>query len=84
LEVGAAGDGDNQNHSFSAFRAARCPIHDILIHEILPIFTPNSELEVLFHSSVSAKLEDSMEATLVMPRSLSRSVVRRLHPDEER
>ena len=35
LEVGAAGDGDNRDHSFSAFRAARCPIH-----EILPIFAP--------------------------------------------
>ena len=35
LEVGAAGDGDNRDHSFSAFRAARCSIH-----EILPIFHP--------------------------------------------
>jgi hypothetical protein len=29
LEVGAAGDGDNRDHSFSAFRAARYPIHTI-------------------------------------------------------
>jgi hypothetical protein len=28
------------------------------------------ELEFLFHSSVSAKQEDSMESALVMPRSL--------------
>jgi hypothetical protein len=44
LEVGAAGDGDNRDHSFSALRTARC-----LIHEILPIFTPNYELKLLFH-----------------------------------
>jgi hypothetical protein len=51
LEVGAAGDGDNRDHFFSAFRAARYPIH-----EILPIFfTHNSQLEFLFHSSVSAE-----------------------------
>jgi hypothetical protein len=49
LKVGAAGDGDNRDHSFSAFRAAPCSIH-----EILPIFAPNAELEFLFHSSVSA------------------------------
>ncbi len=30
LEVGATGDGDYREHSFSAFRAARCPIHWIL------------------------------------------------------
>jgi hypothetical protein len=63
LEVGAAGDGDNRDHSFSAFRAA-CRS----IHEILPIFAPpNSELGFLFHSSVSAKQEDSMEAAAVTP-----------------
>jgi hypothetical protein len=63
LEVGAAGDGDNRDHSFSAFRAARCSIH-----EILPDFrTPNSELKFLFHSSVSAKQDDSMEAAAVTP-----------------
>jgi len=33
LEVGAAGDRDNRDHDFSAFRAARYPIH-----EILPLF----------------------------------------------
>ncbi|MFL6465804.1 MAG: hypothetical protein ACJ73N_15520, partial [Bryobacteraceae bacterium] len=33
LELGAAGDGDNRDHSFSAFRAPR-----YLIHEILPIY----------------------------------------------
>src|ERR1700730_14319520 len=36
LEVGAAGDGDNRDHSFSAFRAACCLIHEM----ILPIFPP--------------------------------------------
>src|SRR5882757_11393940 len=35
LEVGAAGDGNNRDQSFSAFRATRCPIH-----EILPYFSP--------------------------------------------
>ena len=35
LEVGAAGEGDNRDHSLFAFRAARCSIH-----EILPIFHP--------------------------------------------
>ena len=35
LEVGAAGDGDNRDQSFSALRTARC-----LIHEILPTFHP--------------------------------------------
>jgi len=39
LKVGAAGDGDYRDHSFSAFRTARCSIHDIL-----PIFRPNDEL----------------------------------------
>src|SRR6185312_4092949 len=48
LEVGAAGDGDYRDHSFSAFRTARRSIHDIL-----PIFQPNDELERLFQSSVS-------------------------------
>src|ERR1700730_17739052 len=33
LEVGASGDGDNRDQLFSAFRAVRYPIH-----EILPIF----------------------------------------------
>src|ERR1700738_4435445 len=50
LQVGAAGDGDNRDHSFSAFRAARCSIH-----ETLPIFTPNPELELLFPPSVWPK-----------------------------
>jgi len=35
LEVDAAGDGDNRDHSFSALRAAR-----YLIHDVLPIFHP--------------------------------------------
>jgi hypothetical protein len=35
LEVDAAGEGDNRDHSFSAFRAVRRPIH-----EILPISAP--------------------------------------------
>ena len=43
LEVGAAGDGDYRDQSFSAFRAARCSIH-----EILPIFNPNQKLKLLF------------------------------------
>ena len=48
LEVGASGEGDNRDPLFSAFRAVRYPIH-----EILPIFPSNLELEFLFHSSVS-------------------------------
>src|SRR5258708_1538401 len=43
LEVGAAGDGDYRDHSFSAFRAARCLIHGALhclIHGTLPISQP--------------------------------------------
>jgi hypothetical protein len=35
LEVGAAGEGDNRHHPFSAFRATRD-----LIHEVLPVFSP--------------------------------------------
>jgi hypothetical protein len=31
LEVGAARDGDNRDHSLSAFCAASCSIHDILL-----------------------------------------------------
>ena len=50
LENGAAGDGDNRDHSLFAIRAARCSIH-----EILPIYTHNQELELLFHLSVTAK-----------------------------
>jgi hypothetical protein len=50
LENGAAGDGDNRDHSLFAIRAARCSIH-----EILPIYTHNKELELLFHLSVTAK-----------------------------
>src|ERR1700722_15120146 len=38
LEVGAAGDGNNRNHSLAAFRAARYPIH-----ENLPIFAPTTQ-----------------------------------------
>ena len=53
LEVGAAGDGDNRYHSFSAFRAARYPSDP---PEYPPdFFTHNSELEFLFHSSVSVE-----------------------------
>jgi hypothetical protein len=55
LQVGAAGQGDNRHRAFSAFRAAR-----YRIHEILPIFSPttrfsshNPEAELLFHPSVS-------------------------------
>jgi hypothetical protein len=44
LEVGAAGDGDYRDHSFSAFWATRS------IHGILPIFHPNQQLELLFRS----------------------------------
>ena len=50
LEVGASGDGDNRDQLFSAFRAVCYPIH-----EILPIFPSNLELEFLFHSNVSAE-----------------------------
>jgi hypothetical protein len=40
LEVSATGEGDYRDHSFSAFRAARCLIHGALhclIHGTLPI-----------------------------------------------
>jgi hypothetical protein len=70
LEVGAAGDGDNRDHSFSAFRAARCSIH-----EVLPIFALNPRTELLFHPSVAApKQEGSMEAAVdrVMPAGFVR------------
>ena len=50
LQVGAAAEGDNRDHSFPAYRAARR-----LTHEILLILAPNSELEFSFHSSLSAK-----------------------------
>src|SRR5712664_4248870 len=45
LQVGAAGEGDNRDQPFSAFVAARYPIHGIL-----PISPPNAEPDVLFHS----------------------------------
>ena len=61
LENGAAGDGDNRDHSLFAIRAARCSIH-----EILPISTHNQELELLFHLSVRPKQGDAMEAARVM------------------
>jgi peptide-methionine (S)-S-oxide reductase len=48
LQVGAAGDGDNSDHSLSAFRAARYSIH-----ETLPNFSRrNAELAFLFQPSV--------------------------------
>jgi hypothetical protein len=40
LEVGAAGEGNNWDHSFSAFGAVRYPIH-----EILPIISPTTVAE---------------------------------------
>jgi hypothetical protein len=46
LEVGAAGDGDNRDHSFSALGTAR-----YLIHDVLPFFIANKEQELLFHWS---------------------------------
>jgi len=30
LELGTAGDGNNRDHTFPAFLAARCSIHEIL------------------------------------------------------
>jgi hypothetical protein len=60
LENRAAGEGDNRDHSLFAIRAARCSIH-----EILPIFRPNWELELLFHLGVAAK-QDATEAARVM------------------
>jgi hypothetical protein len=38
LEIGAAGDGDYRYHSFSAFRAVRCSIHEM----VLPILSPTT------------------------------------------
>ena len=46
LEVGAARDGDNRDHSLSAFCAASCSIHDIL----LDFLTSNPKRELLFQS----------------------------------
>jgi hypothetical protein len=62
LQVGAAAESDNRDHSFPAYRAARR-----LTHEILLILHPNSELEFLFQSSLSAKREDPVESALGMP-----------------
>jgi hypothetical protein len=61
LENGAAGEGDNRDQSLFAIRAARCSIH-----EILPIFPHNQQLELLFHFSVKAKTGGSIEAARVM------------------
>jgi hypothetical protein len=56
LEVGASGEGDNRDHLFSAFRAVRYPIHEILpIFRSSRFFLSNLELEFLFHSSVWAE-----------------------------
>ena len=51
LEVGAAGEGDNRDHSFSAFRAERCSIHEDSSR--FPLLTRNSNF--LFHSCVTAE-----------------------------
>ena len=43
LELGAAGEGDNRDHMFSAFRAAGYWIHEILpILPVLELFESNS------------------------------------------
>ena len=47
LEVGAAGDGDNGDRLFTAFRAARWSIHGIL-----PILPQTRKPERLFHQYV--------------------------------
>lgn len=49
LQVGTAGEGNNRDQSFSAFVAARYPIHGVL-----PIFAPNAEAKVLFRSRFRA------------------------------
>jgi hypothetical protein len=90
LEVGAAGDGDNQDHSFSAFRAARCPIHDILIHDILPIFSPiTRNWNFCSIRAFRPKQGDSAEAARVMlaqraimPHSLDLLCLRRARRSE--
>jgi hypothetical protein len=51
LEVCATADGDNRDQSFSAFRAARCSIH-----EILPDLHYNPEVELMFHSTLQSDL----------------------------
>jgi hypothetical protein len=48
LKIGAAGDGDNRDHAFSAFRAVRRSIHGIL-----PILPQTRKLERLFHWYIS-------------------------------
>jgi hypothetical protein len=44
LKIGAAGDGDNRDHTFSAFQAVRRSIH-----WILPILPQTRKPERLFH-----------------------------------
>jgi len=53
LEVSAAGDGDNGERLFSAFRAARCSIHGIL-----PILLLTRKPERLFHSYVTSNFAE--------------------------
>lgn len=51
LEIGAAGDGDNRDHSFSTLRAAR-----YLIHDVLPIFqSPISDKNFCSHRRPSLR-----------------------------
>ena len=42
LELGAAGDSDNRDHTFSAFRAPRYSIHEILPITLTELFEANS------------------------------------------
>jgi hypothetical protein len=70
LEVGAAGDGDNRDHAFSAFLAACCSIHEM----ILPIFTPYGSLvpwardQIAFLVFIETRVAKSA-LTLSKPRS---------------
>ena len=77
LEVGAAGDGDNRDHPFSALRAAR-----YLIHDVLPIFHPNQEDELLFHWRPSGEPVDTGRYELIKGlflKPLLRPVARTRH-----
>jgi hypothetical protein len=60
LEVGATADRNDRDHSLSAFRAARCSIH-----EDPPNFRHNAELELLFHWRVGGRnRRDAMKAAV--------------------
>ena len=76
LEGAAAGDRDNRDHKFSALRAARYPIH-----EILPIFFTHHEQRFncwLRH----AQLPAACMFKLTQTREITPYVW--VHPDDER